>query len=353
MNFNRCPASASGDGQAIAYRAGATLTHIETLSPAVIREESLMQPGQFFMNDGIAAKVFTWTGEELPYPEGPLEYLELARKGLAPLYYSLENLPDDFQKRIEIHMADETLLRLKLGEERGFNPRTHRYQMSGNRGIYGTSGGIVINEDFKTSLKGVYAAGESADTFGYGAGGCAPMGLIIGENIRHYVNEAEEPIIDELQMERQKQTALAPLSVKDGVEPMELECAIRSICEEYSGILRSEGLLREGLRRLRSLRRVFLPKLMASNPHYLMRCLEVRNIMDMAELHFQASLARKETRGGNGIEYHQYIRLDYPEKDPLLDNKRICQTMKDGEGIIEIQEVPELKPDYIKNKDIK
>ena len=103
-------------------------------------------------------------------------------------------------------------------------------------------------------------------------------------------------------MESQKQAALAPLAVKDGTEPMELECAIRYICEEYAGMLKSEGKLREGLRRLGSLRRVFLPKLMATNPHYLMRCLEVRNIMDMAEVHLQACLERKETERQS---YHQ------------------------------------------------
>jgi succinate dehydrogenase/fumarate reductase flavoprotein subunit len=346
---NTCPASSSGDGLAAAYRAGADLSCMEMMRQGVIRDILCMQPGHFYHNDGIAVKTFTWKGEEeqnlgFRGPPDYLKYLEFERKGLLPLYHSLEHLPDDFQKRIEVHFADETMLRLKLSQDRGFNPRTHRYQISCNRSVMRYRGtGIAIDENFESSLRGVYAIGDCSDTSGMGAGGAAISGFIVGDNIHKYINEVRDPVVDEAIMETQKQTALAPLAVKDGVEPMELECAIRYICDEYAGATRSEGMLREGLRRLGSLKNRFLPKLMAPNPHYLMRCLEVRNILDMAELHLQASLERKETRG-------EYIRLDYPERDPSLDNKRICQRMEKGQPVLTIKATPELKPEYAKEK---
>jgi len=157
-----------------------------------------------------------------------------------------------------------------------------------------------------------------------------------------YVSGAKEPVIDESQVERQKQIALAPLSVDDGTEPMELECAIREICEHYCGmIIKSEGMLVEGLRRLGSLRRVFLPKLMARNPHYLLRCLEVRNLLDVAELHLQASLERKETRGA-------YIRYDYAQEDPARENAVTYQQLVDGKPTFKVWKCPGLKPEYAK-----
>jgi succinate dehydrogenase/fumarate reductase flavoprotein subunit len=347
MAYNGPPTSSSGDGQALAYRAGADLSQMERMEPIGIRDLLLMQPGQFYLNDGIVGKVLTAKGEELSGFRGAFQYLEYERKGLIPLFYSLENLPDDFQKRLEIHIADETMLRLKLSEDRGFNPRTHRYQIAGNHGAHHMSGGILIDENFAGSLKGLYAIGDCADGVGGGCGS-STAGLLVGDSIHKYVSEAGEPVVDEAQAENQKQAALAPLAVRDGVEPLELECTIRSLCEEYAGAVKSEGMLREGLRRLGSLRRLFLPRLMAANPHYLMRCLEVRNILDMAEVHLQASLERKETRAvGWG---NVYVRLDYPERDPSLDNKRICQRLEKGKAVVEMREVPVLKPEYANKK---
>jgi succinate dehydrogenase/fumarate reductase flavoprotein subunit len=239
------------------------------------------------------------------------------------------------------------MIRLKLDEDRGFNPRKHRFQVSRPRGAHHMSGNIVINENFETSLKGLYAIGDCAGVGG--GGGSSAAGLLVGESIHKYVSEVGEPVLDEGQIESQKRMALAPLAVKDvddGIEPLELECTIRSICEEYAGPFRTEGMLLEGLRRLGSLKRNFLPKLMAVNPHYLLRCVEARNIMDMAELHLQASLERKETReSGSRIVF---IRLDYLRKDPSLNSKRLCQWLEKGKAVIGIREIPDLKPEYAK-----
>jgi succinate dehydrogenase/fumarate reductase flavoprotein subunit len=349
MAYNNCPASAAGDGHAVAYRAGAEITRTEMMQPAIVRDEILLQPGQFYLNDGITAKLFSWTGKEMATrPEGPVEYLEYINKGLAPLYQTLEHLPDDFQKRLEIHIMDETPLRLKLHEDRGFNPGKHRYQMAGNRGTHVLSGGTIIDDRFQTTLKGVYAGGECSEACGIGAGGAFTAGMTIGENIHQYVSAAPEPEIEEGQVENQKRIGLAPLSVKDGTMPMELECTTRSVCEEFAGPIKTEGMLREGLRRIISLKTAFMPKLMATNPHYLMRCLEARNIIDLAEVHFKAALERKETRRGSGKG--QFFRLDYPETDPKFDNMRLCVHMENGKTIIQKKEVPDLKPEYAKEK---
>jgi len=133
---------------------------------------------------------------------------------------------------------------------------------------------------------------------------------------------------------------MAPLDVSEGTEPMELECAIRYACERYIGFFKSEGRLREGLRRLSSFRRVFLPKVMAQNPHYLMRALEVRNILDLAEVHANACLERRETRAAS-------IRLDYPEKDQSLENKLVIQRLENGKPFLEMRNAHELKAEYV------
>ena len=344
FRFHWCPASASGDGWAVAYRAGAELGSMEITGWGFrVRDDLTISFGNFPSNDGIPSKPLNWKGEEIPYKtwSSAPRYAELDQEALTPLYHKLDHLPDDFHKRMEIAFVDERLVSFKIAEDRGFNPRTHCYELMPNKPHnFMTSPGVYIDDDFKASLKGLYAIGDCAAGL-HSCGEAATLGFLIGDNIHNFVNEAGEPVVDEAQVQSQKQIALAPLSVSDGTEPMELECAIRYICDRYVSQFKSEGKLREGLRRLGSLRRVFLPKLMAKNPHYLMRCLEVRNIMDLTELHIQACLERKESRGN-------HMRLDYPKKDPSRDSMLTYQRVEDGKAVLEIRKVPDLKPEYTK-----
>ena len=237
--------------------------------------------------------------------------------------------------------VDERLVSFKVAEDRGFNPKTHWYEIMPNKPYnFVAVPGIYTNENFEATLNGLYAIGDCAVGL-HSCGEAAVGGLLVGDSIHNFVSKAGEPVVDLAQVESQRHIALAPLAVKDGTEPIELESAIRYICERYVSQFKSEGKLREGLRRIGTLRRVFLPKLMARNPHELMRALEVRNIMDLAELHLQACLERRETRGS-------HIRLDYPERDPSRDNMLTHQRMVDGKSVLELKEAPDIKPEYTK-----
>ena len=81
-----------------------------------------------------------------------------------------------------------------------------------------------------------------------------------------------------------------------GINPKDLEIAVRSIVTDYVSYIKSEGMMLKGLEKLLELKEHFFGKLTAHNPHELMRCLEVKNIFDMIEMHIRASLYRKETR---------------------------------------------------------
>ena len=342
FRYHWCPSALSGDGLAAAYRAGAELANMDITGWGFrIRDDLTISYGNFRLNDGIPSQVLTWDGEELPSTPNASKYAELEAKGLTPVYENLEHLPDDFHKRVEVCFADERLVSFKIAEKRGFNPKTHWYDLMPNMPHnFQIPNGINIDENFRSSLKGLYAVGECAAGLG-GTGVSSGTGLLVGDSIQSFISEAGEPEVDEAQVESQKQAALAPLVMKDGTEPMELECAIRYVCQRYVGQFKSEGKLREGLRRLGSLRRVFLPRLMAKNPHYLMRCLEVRNILDLAELHLNACLERKETRGN-------HIRLDYPEIDPSRESMLTYQRIEDGKAVLEIRKAPDLKSEYAK-----
>ena len=344
FRYHWCPASVSGDGWAMAYRAGAELANMEVSERGIRFRDDLTLSFGNTRGDGIEAKRLTWDGEEIARKNArgevwALDYGELESQGRNPFYYSLGHLPDDFQKRTEVAIVDERMISFKIAEERGFNPRTHWYEMSDARPIQlNVPPGINADKNFMTNLQGLYAIGDCVQG-SHNVAFASTAGLLLADSLPSFIKNVGTPVLDETQVESQRESVFRPLSVKDGTEPMELECTIRYLCTRYVGLYKSEGKLREGLRRIGSLRRVFLPKLTATNPHYLMRCLEVRNIMDIAEVHIQACLAKKETRG-------RFTRIDYPEKDPSLDGQILYQRLEDGKPVAEHRKLTPLDMEF-------
>ena len=260
------PAGISGDGWAAAYRGGANLANMDLSGWHFrTRDHLAISYGNFGINEGIPAHYLTAQGEELATIFGATMYDEMERQGKTPLYRSLELLPDDFQKRREVAIVDEKMVSFKISEDRGFNPRTHRYEFMLNKphNMVGITG-VHIGEDFDASLKGLYCVGDAAAGL-QSSMDAASSGLLCADSIRSYVNGAPEPVIDEGQVESQMQVAMAPLNTKDGTDPIELEYSIRHLCEIYIGQFKSQGKLNEGMSRLNWMKREHLPKLMANH----------------------------------------------------------------------------------------
>jgi len=312
----------------MAYRSGAELANLEQAGRGYrFRDDLVMSYGNV-RGHGVESKHLTWDGEEFVWQD--LD--EMERKGRDPIYYSLEHLSEDHHKRVESAYVDERLISFKIAEERGIDPKSSWFEMMDNRvNQLHVPPGIVTDGNFKSSLDGLYAIGDCVAGV-HSVAEAGASGFLVGDSMKSVVSSTNDPVLDENQVENQKKTAYASTTVKDGTEPMELECAIRYICDRYVGVHKSEGKLREGLRRLGSLRREFLPKLMGWNPHFQMRSIEVRNLMDIAELYVQASLDRKESRG-------DHSRVDYPEKDPKLEGLLLHQRLENEKPVIEMRKL--------------
>jgi len=341
LRYDGCPATLSGDGYALAYRAGAEIVNMDCNGHGYrLRDDLLISGGNLVHNDGLPSNDMTWTGEEIATTNTE-KYAELERKGLTPLYRNLAHLPDDYHKRMEIAFVDEKMVDFKFAEERGANPRTHHYELCALKPLtFMAATGIFIDENHRSTMDGLYGIGDCAAPL-HDCANAAVSGFLTADYLPDIISKTAEPVIDEAQVENQKKLALAPLKVKKGAEPLEVECSVRYICEHYVSIFKSEGKLREGLRRIGSLRREFLPKMKAGNPHELMRALEARNVLNLAEAHLNACLSRKETRGF-------FVRLDYPERDPARDDMLTFQRMENGKEVLEIKQVPGLKLEYAK-----
>ncbi|MBW1799969.1 MAG: FAD-binding protein [Deltaproteobacteria bacterium] len=179
------------------------------------------------------------------------------------------------------------------------------------------SGGVRYNEKGETSLAGLYAAGDEF----FGAVSCAAtFGWIAGENAAMHADLSRAPKADpptgEIE-ERSNMIEAIPLR-ESGASWQEVNIALQEIMKDYAGAVRNDTLLEAGLGYLMRLKDKACHMLSAKNQHELMHCLEVLNLLDLAELVFVGARERKETR-------NRHVRNDYPFTNPLLGKMLIVK----------------------------
>jgi succinate dehydrogenase/fumarate reductase flavoprotein subunit len=108
--------------------------------------------------------------------------------------------------------------------------------------------------------------------------------------------------------------------------------ALNQTLFDYAGSIRYANLLEAGSSHLKRLREKAYGNLMARNPHELMHCLEVLNLLDLGEVIFTAVRKREETRD-------KYARIDFPFANPMLDGKMLVCKKKGDRPIIEWREI--------------
>jgi succinate dehydrogenase/fumarate reductase flavoprotein subunit len=337
--FNRADSPhTTGDGRAMAYRAGAELVNMEI---------PMRWAGpKYFARCGKA----TWVGvlrDPHDKPVGPFVtkpdrrygdaisdaykslFEDYTRSGKGPVYMDCRGITPDDYKYMMYWMTHEgnTGLMGHLKRE-GIDVRKHpvefmTYEMT-------TRGGISYNHKAETSLKGLYAAGD--EYFG-GASCAATFGWIAGENAAAYVKEAKAPTVRQVKDVDQKKTFLEEVRKRETGETwQEVNIALNQTLFDYAGSTRYENLLEAGASHLRRLKKKAHENLTAKNPHELMHCLEVLNLLDIGEVIFTAVRKREETRD-------KYVRVDYPFANPLFDGKILVCKKKGNKPVAEWREI--------------
>ena len=172
-----------------------------------------------------------------------------------------------------------------------------------------------IDKERRTTLKGLYAAGEVA--------GGAPKKYVSGSWVeaRIAATTALEDIkgvsledIDSGLIQNEKTRVSAPLTKKSGISPLEVRERLQKIMDEYAGgisvnyALHEERLL-EARRLLKGLKGR-LKGIAAVNNYNLVEALECIDRVDVARILVEHLIYRKETRWAC-----YQTRLDYPNKD--------------------------------------
>jgi succinate dehydrogenase/fumarate reductase flavoprotein subunit len=119
---------------------------------------------------------------------------------------------------------------------------------------------------------------------------------------------------------------LSMLNRRDGHRWQEAQIALNRLMNYYGLKLKTEKMIQRGLENLDDLTRS--TELKAQDPHELMRCLEMRNLLLNAELILQGNLERKETRKIKSMNIHW--RLDYPEQDDENWKCALSQRLENG-----------------------
>jgi succinate dehydrogenase/fumarate reductase flavoprotein subunit len=184
---------------------------------------------------------------------------------------------------------------------------------------------VWVDEHGRTTLPGLYAAGDMGSVPHNYMLGAFVNGAIAGQDAAAYAAENDLPALDEAAVARERERVLAPTRRDDGITPHEMEYKTRRMVNDYLQPPKVTRKMEIGLQRFAEIRDD-LDHLVARDPHELMRALEVQSILDCAEMAATASLYRTESRWGL---YH--YRVDYPETD---DENWFCHTQlyKDADG---------------------
>ncbi|MNZ95793.1 L-aspartate oxidase [compost metagenome] len=172
-----------------------------------------------------------------------------------------------------------------------------------------SASGVWVNERAETSVKGLYAAGDMAAVPHNYMLGAFTYGWFAGVNAVAYIAGRDFTEVDAQQVEREKARVHAPLNREHGLPSAQVEYKLRRMVNDYLQPPKVTKKMEIGLTRFAEIERD-LDQLKASNPHELMRALEVSVIRDCAEMAARASLFRAESRWGL---YHH--RVDHPERN--------------------------------------
>jgi succinate dehydrogenase/fumarate reductase flavoprotein subunit len=313
--FNRqdCP-NLTGDGEVMALKAGAELF----VTPARKRGHGAFQYLKNFARASGAAtscypagRYINSEGEvvvEHPASREPLrvrrEKVEAdIREGRLPFYLDLTQATEEQIKYVEWSYGNEGLCWafLEIMRDMGLDFRKDIFELDLEKPGTTSGGGvgIFIETNCATSVKGLFAGGDIVQPIGAETTGpqAVVLGWRAGDRAAEYALKAPEPVVDERQIRDERRRVLAPLKVEDGVAWQELNVALNSLMTDYMGYVgglslglndaRSKHGLESLLNRLRELRS---QPLSAKDPHEVMRCLEVLNLIDVGELLVKAAL---------------------------------------------------------------
>lgn len=334
FNTNMCP-SGTGDSIAQAWRIGTKLVNME---------KTYRHAGpRFLARCGKA----TWIGV-YRYPDGrpvgpfitepnvetgdmtgdiwAAAFTDLKLNGSGPVYMDCSGASKADLDHMRWAMECEGLTAmLDIMDKEGINPGKHAVEFGQYEANLCTNG-IEIDINGESNVKGLFAAGDMMGNISGDIGAAAVYGWIAGQHAADYKSRQ---LTDDVQAEAMaRMDFYSDIYGRNGASWTEANFALQQIMTEYADCgphrLRSDSLLKAGLKYLGDLRVKIEREISAADAHELMRAAEVLNLLDLGQALMLAARGRKESRG-------RHLRADYTFTNPIMRDKFLQVWLENGE----------------------
>jgi succinate dehydrogenase/fumarate reductase flavoprotein subunit len=335
------PEELTGDGTAMAFRAGVELADMEF--PMFLPGTFPWPPAVKGVNSPFklssAGMVHGWLlnkhGERFMAKWDPVKMERATRDILAVaiwteimegrggphggVFVSLRHLPENLIDYIMEWLPPKYLKRYGGFDMSQFLPDLSRFAVESVPACHFFNGGICVDRDCHTSLPGLYAAGEvTAGLHGANrlSGNAFTDMVVWGHRAAVAIAEDLKRLrrveADSRQVEKLQAKILAPFSRRTGEDVRKLRVQLRQTAWEKVGIVRDRDGLEQARQRVSELRqsaeRVGLSyKGRVYNKEWV-QALELENMLDNLVCMAEAALAREESRGA-------HYRKDFPQTD--------------------------------------
>lgn len=298
------PLIATGDGIAMAFRAGAAISHMEFVQfhPTALydgSEGSMFLISEALRGDGAILK--NEEGEDFIKEideRGSLASRDIVaraiememKKGRKPfVYLDCRHLTPD---AVENHFPNIHQRCLQAGID------MQKQMIPVAPAAHYICGGIVTDEWGQTNITGLFAAGETASTGLHGANRLASNSLLEALVFAH---RAYMTVIQKLDNHTVISPALPaefqhPSKEVNNAHIAQQRKELQQLMFQYAGIIRNNDGLQKGLEQVLTLKKDIEKKYTLHRPGQ--DICEIRNLLDVAQLIINQSINRKENKGG-------------------------------------------------------
>jgi len=291
------------------------------------------RPPELLPRDEVARAINNEVKSGRGTPAGGV-FLDIASRRSAD--FILKRLPSMYHQFKELADVDITKEAMEIG------PTCH-YVM----------GGVEVDADTATTnVPGLYAAGEvSGGMHGSNRlGGNSLSDLLVfgkraGEYAAAYVDEigSDRPAVNRADVDAAIDVLLGPLERESGDNPYDVWHDLQDVMQDLVGIIRRKGELEDAIKRLTELRPrvagVKAPGGRQFNPGWHL-ALDLRNMLVVSECTARAALIREESRGG-------HTREDFPAMDPKWRMVNLVCVVSGDEVTVNPKPLPKMRRELL------